>query len=69
MLFTYPFTDEVMRGVKGDYLNLYLDVTAVPGTQIIPPVAPTTIGAATAKSGAPPLPLPSVTAPSTKGGH
>lgn len=69
VLFTYPFTDEVMRGVKGDYLNLYLDVTAVPGTQIIPPVAPTTIGAATAKSGAPPLPLPSVTAPSTKGGH
>lgn len=36
MLLTYPFTDEVLRGVKGDYLNAYLDLTAAPGTQIIP---------------------------------
>lgn len=60
VLFTYPFTDEVMRGVKGDYLNVYLDATAVPGTQIIPaltePKPPTTGTAA----GSVPLPLPSV---------
>lgn len=37
-LFTYPFTDEVMRGIKGDYLNIYLDTTAVPGTQLVPPL-------------------------------
>lgn len=36
VLATYPFTDEVLRGVKGDYLNTYLDLTAAPGTVIIP---------------------------------
>ncbi|MFF3393921.1 MCE family protein [Streptomyces sp. NPDC002669] len=59
VLFTYPFTDEVLRGVKGDYLNVYLDVTAMPGTQIVPslvpPVTPQT-GTGTAL----PLPLPAV---------
>lgn len=40
VLFTYPFTDEVMNAVKGDYLNVYLSVTARPGTQIIPPIDP-----------------------------
>ncbi len=40
VLVTYPFTDEVLRGVKGDYLNVYLDMTAVPGTQIIPELTP-----------------------------
>ncbi|NGO74022.1 MCE family protein, partial [Streptomyces boncukensis] len=35
-MFTYPFTDEVLSGVKGDYLNVYLKVAAEPGTQIIP---------------------------------
>ncbi|WP_406071378.1 MULTISPECIES: MCE family protein [unclassified Streptomyces] len=80
VLFTYPFTDEVLRGVKGDYLNVYLDVTAVPGTRIVPPITlsgggaqgGTTDGAtASRKAGAatPPLPLPSLTAPSTEGGH
>ncbi|WP_031074255.1 MCE family protein [Streptomyces sp. NRRL S-118] len=58
VLLTYPFTDEVLRGVKGDYLNVYLDVTAVPGTQVIPPLIPP------ADTGPPsaarlPLPLPS----------
>ncbi|WP_030859604.1 MCE family protein [Streptomyces sp. NRRL S-37] len=38
VLVTYPFTDEVLRGVKGDYLNAYLTMTAVPGTQVIPPI-------------------------------
>ncbi|MEV5886443.1 MCE family protein [Streptomyces sp. NPDC052020] len=40
VLLTYPFTDEVMNGVKGDYLNVYLNMTAAPGTQIIPPLVP-----------------------------
>ncbi|MER7489558.1 MCE family protein [Streptomyces sp. NPDC126497] len=40
VLLTYPFTDEVLRGVKGDYLNVYLDMTAVPGTRVIPPLVP-----------------------------
>ncbi|MFD0317848.1 MCE family protein [Streptomyces flavalbus] len=39
-LVTYPFTDEVLNGVKGDYLNVYLNMTAVPGTQVIPPLVP-----------------------------
>ncbi|MFF9483807.1 MCE family protein [Streptomyces sp. NPDC014676] len=38
VLVTYPFTDEVLRGVKGDYLNAYLTMAAVPGTQVIPPL-------------------------------
>ncbi|MGW2653814.1 MCE family protein [Streptomyces sp. NPDC001478] len=69
VLLTYPFTDEVLRGVKGDYLNVYLDLTAVPGTQIIPAYEPdpaTPAGARTAAAGAAlPLPLPATTAPTT----
>ncbi|MCX4775556.1 MCE family protein [Streptomyces sp. NBC_01264] len=41
-LLTYPFTDEVMRGIKGDYLNTYLSIAAEPGTQVIPPLVPQT---------------------------
>ncbi|MFD5448662.1 MCE family protein [Streptomyces sp. NPDC127100] len=40
VLLTYPFTDEVLNGVKGDYLNVYLNMTATPGTQVIPPLVP-----------------------------
>ncbi|MDT0611817.1 MCE family protein [Streptomyces lancefieldiae] len=40
VLLTYPFTDEVLNGVKGDYLNVYLNMTAAPGTQVIPPLVP-----------------------------
>ncbi|WP_371655664.1 MULTISPECIES: MlaD family protein [unclassified Streptomyces] len=36
VLMTYPFTDEVLSGVKGDYLNVYLKVAAAPGTVILP---------------------------------
>ncbi|MFI1828809.1 MCE family protein [Streptomyces sp. NPDC020412] len=71
VLLTYPFTDEVLRGVKGDYLNVYLDVTAVPGTQIIPELVPPTERAVTkaAGGGAPlPLPLPAVSPGTSKGG-
>lgn len=68
VLVTYPFTDEVLRGVKGDYLNVYLDVTALPGTQIIPALTPPTTSGAQQKQGAAlPLPLPSVTTPGTEG--
>ncbi|MEV6264731.1 MCE family protein [Streptomyces sp. NPDC051784] len=70
VLLTYPFTDEVLRGVKGDYLNVYLDVTALPGTQIIPALTPDSEPAATARSvPALPLPLPSVTPSGTGGDH
>ncbi|MBO1333125.1 MCE family protein [Streptomyces sp. VRA16 Mangrove soil] len=47
VLLTYPFTDEVLRGIKGDYLNTYLDVTAAPGTRLIPPVQPRDTGSPT----------------------
>ncbi|GLF98386.1 MCE family protein [Streptomyces yaizuensis] len=63
VLLTYPFTDEVLKGIKGDYLNAYLRVTARPGTEIIPALTPprraprTTAGSGTT----PPLPLPAVT--------
>lgn len=71
VLLTYPFTDEVLRGVKGDYLNAYLQVTAPPGTQLVPPLTKAEPGSGASASGAArssslPLPLPSVTdAPST----
>ncbi|MEU3654114.1 MCE family protein [Streptomyces sp. NPDC032161] len=74
VLLTYPFTDEVLRGVKGDYLNVYLDLTAVPGTQIIPAFDPDAVTAPAARAAVPsadaalPLPLPSVTAPATVSG-
>ncbi|MFE6287494.1 MCE family protein [Streptomyces sp. NPDC057877] len=55
VLLTYPFTDEVLNGVKGDYLNVYLNLTAAPGTQVIPPLVPQ--GGGSEKSA--PLPLPS----------
>jgi phospholipid/cholesterol/gamma-HCH transport system substrate-binding protein len=40
VLLTYPFTDQVLSDVKGDYLNIYLHVQAVKGTSVIPPVEP-----------------------------
>ncbi|RFU43236.1 MCE family protein [Actinomadura logoneensis] len=42
ILFTYPFTDEMTKAVKGDYLNGYLTVIAAPGNDcVIPPVKET----------------------------
>ncbi|WP_406499321.1 MCE family protein [Streptomyces sp. NBC_00846] len=72
VLLTYPFTDEVLRGVKGDYLNVYLDVTAMPGTQLIPPLdpdtaQPTASGTGAESGSAPPLPLPAVSTAVTDG--
>lgn len=40
VLLTYPFTDQVLNDVKGDYLNVYLKVRAAKGTAVIPPVKP-----------------------------
>ena len=38
VLLTYPFTDQVLNDIKGDYLNTFLSVTGKPGTTVIPPV-------------------------------
>ncbi len=54
VLLTYPFTDEVLRGVKGDYLNVYLDMAAVPGTQVIPPLVPRGTASPSAPAGGAP---------------
>lgn len=40
VLLTYPFTDQVLGDIKGDYLNAYLNVTAPRGTTVIPPATP-----------------------------
>jgi phospholipid/cholesterol/gamma-HCH transport system substrate-binding protein len=40
VLLTYPFTDQVLKDIKGDYLNTYLSIKAAPGTTVIAPVAP-----------------------------
>jgi phospholipid/cholesterol/gamma-HCH transport system substrate-binding protein len=38
VLLTYPFTDQVINDVKGDYLNTYLSIQAKKGTTIIPSI-------------------------------
>jgi phospholipid/cholesterol/gamma-HCH transport system substrate-binding protein len=38
VLLTYPFTNQVLRDVKGDYLNTYLTLQAKKGTTVIPPI-------------------------------
>jgi phospholipid/cholesterol/gamma-HCH transport system substrate-binding protein len=40
VLLTYPFTNQVLKDVKGDYLNAYLSLSAASGTTVIPPVKP-----------------------------
>lgn len=56
VLLTYPFTDEVLSGVKGDYLNVYLTMAAPRGTTIIPPLIP-------AQSSPSPTPTPTADPP------
>ncbi|MFE6224106.1 MCE family protein [Streptomyces sp. NPDC057854] len=82
VLLTYPFTDEVMKGIKGDYLNTYLHLAAAPGTEVIPPLipaaeptptptpSPTDPNAPTSRrqGAASPLPLPALT-PNDGGEH
>jgi phospholipid/cholesterol/gamma-HCH transport system substrate-binding protein len=38
VLLTYPFTNQVLSDVKGDYLNVYLSLQAKKGTKVIPPI-------------------------------
>jgi phospholipid/cholesterol/gamma-HCH transport system substrate-binding protein len=40
VLFTYPFTDQVLNDIQGDYLNTFLKVTAQPGTCTYAPLVP-----------------------------
>ncbi|MFH8837100.1 MCE family protein [Streptomyces sp. NPDC017868] len=58
VLLTYPFTDEVMNGVKGDYLNTYLHLAAAPGTEVIPPLIPDPDPGPTAPAPSEPTPDP-----------
>lgn len=44
VLFTYPFTDQVLRDIKGDYLNSFLTVTAAKGTCVYAPLVPGATG-------------------------
>jgi phospholipid/cholesterol/gamma-HCH transport system substrate-binding protein len=76
VLLTYPFTDAVLDGIKGDYLNIYLSVVAQPGTTVIAPLVPEgpvdpgadPPGGGSPQGGAgsptpPPLPLPGIAGP------
>jgi phospholipid/cholesterol/gamma-HCH transport system substrate-binding protein len=40
VLLTFPFTNQVLSDIKGDYLNTYLSLKAAPGATIIPPIKP-----------------------------
>jgi phospholipid/cholesterol/gamma-HCH transport system substrate-binding protein len=40
VLLTFPFTNQVLSDIKGDYLNTYLSLKAAPGSTIIPPIKP-----------------------------
>ena len=40
VLLTYPFTNQVLQDVKGDYLNAFLSIRAKRGTTIIPKIKP-----------------------------
>ena len=40
VLLTYPFTDQILNDIKGDYLNAYLSLRAAKGTTIIPTIVP-----------------------------
>jgi phospholipid/cholesterol/gamma-HCH transport system substrate-binding protein len=51
VLLTYPFTDQVLNDIKGDYLNAYLSLQAAPGTTVIAPVQPHPLPTATPTGG------------------
>lgn len=57
VLFTYPFTDYAMNAIRGDYLNVYLSIDALPGTVVIPPIQPRP-PTPSSKQALPPPPLP-----------
>jgi phospholipid/cholesterol/gamma-HCH transport system substrate-binding protein len=60
VLLTYPFTDQVLKDVKGDYINAYLSLAAAPGTTVIAPVKP--------KAKATPTPAPTAAPAAGKDG-
>jgi phospholipid/cholesterol/gamma-HCH transport system substrate-binding protein len=68
VLLTYPFTNQVLNDIKGDYLNTFLSVTGAPGTTIIPPVKPPTKKGGGTTQVRNVLPLPPVGPTSTQGG-
>jgi phospholipid/cholesterol/gamma-HCH transport system substrate-binding protein len=51
VLLTYPFTDQVLKDIKGDYINAYLSIQAAPGTTVIAPVEPHPAPTPTPKGG------------------
>ncbi|WP_412516542.1 MCE family protein [Actinomadura madurae] len=71
VLLTYPFTDEALKAVKGDYLNGYLTVVAAEGNDcVIPPVKelkPKSLAEARALAAPPAGPQP-VPCPNIAGG-
>lgn len=40
VLLTYPFTNQILKDVKGDYLNAYLKLRAAHGSTVFPQVKP-----------------------------
>ncbi len=67
VLLTYPFSDAVLDDIKGDYLNLYLSVAAIPGTAVVAPVTPDFPLSPASPSGAAPARVPGAQ-PSGTGG-
>jgi len=53
VLFTYPFSDQVLNDIKGDYLNTFLNVTAQPGTCVYAPLTPGATGVTSSPPGSP----------------
>lgn len=53
VLFTYPFTDQVLNDIQGDYLNTFLNVTAQPGTCVYAPLMPGATGVISPPPGSP----------------
>jgi phospholipid/cholesterol/gamma-HCH transport system substrate-binding protein len=50
VLLTYPFSDQVLSDVKGDYLNTFLKVTAFKGACVYAPLVPGYFGPPTNNS-------------------
>ena len=53
VLFTYPFTDQVLKDIKGDYLNAFLNVTAPKGSCVYAPLVPGATGVQNPAPGSP----------------
>jgi phospholipid/cholesterol/gamma-HCH transport system substrate-binding protein len=53
VLFTYPFTDQVLQDIKGDYLNAFLTVNSAKGTCVYAPLVPGATGVQNPVPGSP----------------